>query len=150
MKLYVYEDNDALSLEPIALTRPTFDIRCGAFTCLERLIKFFPRAHISLIVRDALADVVRERYSRFEVNPVNIKKGIWVLGNVLWTKRDIDCVIKGGSTAYKKGNKIVAANFSGQEGKEWINNGGPLNIKVLNTRLSNRRLTLYTIRCLNY
>ena len=110
MKLYVYEDNDALNLEPIALTRPTFDIRCGAFTCLERLIKFFPKAHISFIVRDTLADLVRERYSRFEVNPANIEKGIWVLGNVLWTKQDIDCVIKGGFTAYQSKNKIIAVS----------------------------------------
>jgi UDP-N-acetylglucosamine diphosphorylase/glucosamine-1-phosphate N-acetyltransferase len=141
MKLYIYEDNDALNLEPIALTRPTFDIRCGAFTCLERLIKFFPRAHISFIVRDALVDVVRERYSRFEVNPVNIKKGIWVLGNVLWTKRDIDCVIKRGSTAYKKGNKIIAANLSGREGKEWVINGGPLISNTINVKLSKKKLS---------
>jgi|TARA_Y100000310_G_scaffold310221_1_gene355221 UDP-N-acetylglucosamine diphosphorylase/glucosamine-1-phosphate N-acetyltransferase len=140
MKLYVYEDIDALNLEPIALTQPTFNIRSGAFTCLERLIKFFPSAHLSFIVRDALADFVRERYSKFEVNPTNIEKGIWVLGNVLWTKQDIDFIIKGGFRAYERKNKIIAANFSGQQGKEWINNGGPLNIGVLNKRLINRRL----------
>ncbi|MEI7684807.1 MAG: putative sugar nucleotidyl transferase [Planctomycetota bacterium] len=36
MKLCVFEDNNVDYLEPITLTRPAFDIRCGTSTVLER------------------------------------------------------------------------------------------------------------------
>ena len=38
-KIYVYENHEVLNLEPIVLTRPAFDLRCGAFTFLERIQK---------------------------------------------------------------------------------------------------------------
>jgi hypothetical protein len=36
MNIYVYEDQSALSLDPISTTRATFDIRIGAETFLDQ------------------------------------------------------------------------------------------------------------------
>ncbi len=62
MMLYVYENIDVFDLEPITHTHPAFDIRCVAFTCLERIIKLMPKIKISLIVRDSIASFVKEKY----------------------------------------------------------------------------------------
>ena len=69
MNIYIYEDSNTLNLVPIVLTRPSFDLRCGAYTFLERVQSLFPDARIILIVRDELAGVTANRFSDLTVNP---------------------------------------------------------------------------------
>ena len=41
MPVIVYEDAAVADLEPLSLTRPAFDLRCGARTLLERQLRAF-------------------------------------------------------------------------------------------------------------
>ena len=60
MNIYVYENQSALSFDPISTTRAAFDIRIGAETFLDRIKIVFPEASISLFVREELATVTSE------------------------------------------------------------------------------------------
>tara|TARA_B100000315_G_scaffold17634_1_gene15778 strand:+ start:337 stop:1545 length:1209 start_codon:yes stop_codon:yes gene_type:complete len=147
MRLYIFEDFAINNLVPITYTRPGFEIRCGTFTCIERLIRNLPKARISLIVRESIAEFVREKYPEFDVNPRNIEDGIWMLGNVLWLKKDIDYIVKSNTQVFKNENKIIAANLNAKEGIDWINKGGPLKNRTLNKDFSTKKLSS---RVINY
>ena len=54
INVYIYEDYLYKNLLPIINNRPTFEIRCGVYTCLDRLKLILPNANISLIVRTKL------------------------------------------------------------------------------------------------
>jgi UDP-N-acetylglucosamine diphosphorylase/glucosamine-1-phosphate N-acetyltransferase len=100
--LYVFEDRNALDLEPLALTWATFELRCGARTHLERIQQVASDEPISLIVRPEMIDVVRERHPDLAVNPTEFEGGIWLNGAVLWDETAI--------TDLKKREGFIAAN----------------------------------------
>ena len=126
LNLYIYEDEGALDLYPISKTRPIFDIYCGHYTFIERITHYFPNANISLFVRDEMSNIVKENYPNYDVNPIKVKKGIWLLGNLLWSKTDLEYVINSNYKIYKNENKIIAANLNKYESQNWLNEGGPL------------------------
>ncbi len=65
--IYVFEDQQALNLEPLTLTRATFELRCGAVTHLERIRRVVGDQPLALVVRPQLAAVVQERYPDLEI-----------------------------------------------------------------------------------
>ena len=89
MNIYIYEDQTTLDLEPIVLTRPSFDLRCGAFTFLERVQSLLPDARFSLIVREELAGLTQNRFPDLTVNPSEVQSGFWLKGAVLAMKKAI-------------------------------------------------------------
>lgn len=58
----VFEDSRHPQLIPLVYTRPVFELRCGLFTTLERTIKHYPHATITLFSRNYLSDVLKERF----------------------------------------------------------------------------------------
>ena len=127
MKYYIYENKCAENFEPLSLMRPAFDLRCGPFTFLERLFKLIPdSAEVSLIVRENLVNLTREMYPELEVNPDDIKQGIWLLGNVFWRKDDLKQITKTSSEIFQSEGMQIGANLSQQEGNDWMNAGGPV------------------------
>jgi len=58
----VFEDSQHSQLIPLVYTRPVFELRCGLFTTLERTIKHYPHATITLFCRNYLSDVLKERF----------------------------------------------------------------------------------------
>ena len=82
--IYVFEDQQALNLEPLTLTRATFELRCGAVTHLERIRRVVGDQPLALVVRPQLAAVVQERYPDLKVNPDPIGAGLWMNGAALW------------------------------------------------------------------
>ncbi|OQY98004.1 MAG: hypothetical protein B6D35_14060 [Candidatus Brocadia sp. UTAMX2] len=60
--IYVFEDNQYSKLFPLVHTRTAFELRCGLFSPLERIARYYPHAIITLFCRDFLSDVLRERY----------------------------------------------------------------------------------------
>ena len=127
MKYYIYENKCAEDFEPLSLTRPAFDLRCGPFTFLERLFKLIPdSAEVSLIVRENLVNLAREMYPDLEVNPGDIKQGIWLLGNVFWREDDLKQITNTSSEIFQSEGMQIGANLSQQEGNDWMNTGGPV------------------------
>jgi UDP-N-acetylglucosamine diphosphorylase/glucosamine-1-phosphate N-acetyltransferase len=75
MRIIVFEDAGVNNLHPLTLTRPAFDLRCGAVSLLERQERILPSpAHVAL-VRPELADLCRMNHPRLKVNePVGDEK----------------------------------------------------------------------------
>jgi len=130
-KIYIYENNEVLNLEPIVLTRPAFSLRCGAFTFFERIQKYFPDAEIALIVRPELKYVTEELYPGLTVNPTQVEEGLWILGNVLWTKDDIEKISNNNYQFYYNKGVLTAAYLRKDIGNNWLNMGGPVKDKIL-------------------
>lgn len=130
-KIYIYENNEVLNLEPIVLTRPAFDLRCGAFTFLERIQNSFPDAEIELIVRDELKPVTQEAYPELTVNPTQVEEGLWILGNVLWTKEDIEKISKKDYQFYYNDGVLAAAYLNKDMGNNWLYMRGPVQDNII-------------------
>lgn len=126
MNIYIYENNLALNLEPITLTRPSFEIRCGALTCIERINLLLPDANIHLFVRPDLEDITKETFPGHHVNPSQIDDGLWLLGNALWNAEDIDKIKDQQSTLFYANNILIGANLSQELGQMWMESGGPI------------------------
>ena len=124
MNIYVYEDQAALNLEPLSLTRPVFDIRIGSETFLDRIQFLYPNATISVFVRESIADFTKQKYRNLEVNPKEINDGLWLLGNVIWRKNTLS-MLNNDSCAFYYKNQCIWANLNSNQGKEWLDAGGP-------------------------
>ena len=74
MRLCVYEDSGVDFLEPLALTRPAFDLRIGAGLLLDRQRRHFgnPETGLGIIAAVALIWLVPDRRieSRLETRHV--------------------------------------------------------------------------------
>lgn len=62
MRICVFEDAGVKNLHPLTLTRPAFDLRCGAGTLLERLERCLPERISCALVRSELADLCRVQH----------------------------------------------------------------------------------------
>jgi len=130
-KIYVFENHEVLNLEPIVLTRPAFDLQCGAFTFFERIKNLFPEAEIELIVRDDLTMITRELYPDLTVNPTQVEEGLWILGNVLWNNEDIKKISKKEYKFYYNEGVFTAGYLRKDIGNNWLRMGGPVKDKIL-------------------
>lgn len=130
-KIYIFENNEVLNLEPIILTRPAFNLRCGAFTFFERIKKYFPTADIELIVRPELKELTKELYPDYTVNPEQVEEGLWMLGNVLWTDDDIKKISKTEYEFYYNDGVFTAGYLRKDIANNWLKMGGPVKDKIL-------------------
>ena len=151
MNIYIYEDSNTLNLEPIVLTRPSFDLRCGAFTFLERVQSFFPDARFSLIVREELAGVTQNQFPDLTVNPSKVESGLWFKGPVLWDEETLDISLEEGTILTSHG-EMVAASLTAEQGNRWLSEGGPLSddpSETLNKEKTDVQIIRYLWDCLN-
>ncbi len=68
MRRYLFEDAGVNNLQPLTLTRPAFDLRCGAVTLLERQERILPGRPTAAWVRPELADMCRLEHPYLAVN----------------------------------------------------------------------------------
>ncbi|UCH09816.1 MAG: hypothetical protein JSU61_11465 [Fidelibacterota bacterium] len=116
--LYVYEDLHALDLEPLSLTRATFELRCGACSHIERIRRIVGDQPLTLIVRQQLAVVVQERLPELPVNPEKVEAGQWLNGAALWSETAWGR-LQGISGYLATGDHITGANLSAEESTEF-------------------------------
>jgi UDP-N-acetylglucosamine diphosphorylase/glucosamine-1-phosphate N-acetyltransferase len=85
MRLCVFEDRAVARLQPLTLTRPAFDLRCGARSLLERQRRCFAAAEVGVLVRSGLAEMCRLAHPELAVNdPSGFRSGPMVLVNARW------------------------------------------------------------------
>ncbi len=113
--IIVFEDPFALDLEPITLTRATFELRCGAITHIDRIGRLAPERQIILLVRPQLAKVVAERFPDAQVNPPQIPAGTWLNGAAIWDESSFAAADQAGSRILESG-RLMGGHFNADEG----------------------------------
>ena len=142
MNIYVYENREeALNLEPISLTRPAFDLRCGAFTFLERIRQLLPQSSFGLFVRKELTDLTGERFPDSDVNPDSVTDGLWLNATVIWHRDVIDRMLSEMNTLFTCGKRLVGAYLDKKNGEEWLKKGSPVNSRP-NGSLTSREISV--------
>lgn len=68
MRICHFEDARVATLEPIALTRPAFELRCGMCTLAEKQRRFFQADGAGAIIRPYLVDAVKKSQPNLAVN----------------------------------------------------------------------------------
>ena len=96
MIITVFEDSNYSSLFPLNINRASCELRCGAFTNLERINNLLSTEDsIQLVVRDELTTLMQERYPNLTVNPEMVTQGIWLNGRGLWNKNKLKEITSG-------------------------------------------------------
>ncbi len=67
MKLIVFENEQWTNHTPLSYIRPVFELRCGMFTLLERIINVAKADDVVLFVRDYLVELTKKKY-QYQVN----------------------------------------------------------------------------------
>ena len=91
MRICVYEDAEYAGLEPLTLTRPAFDLLCGASSLLERQMRRFAASEVGVLVRPLLVDLCQLAHPEIKVNddawlrrePTILVNGRWLCGTTL-------------------------------------------------------------------
>ena len=68
MRTCLFEDARVADLEPLTLTRPAFELRCGLTTLGEKQAIFFRSTAFGALIRPELAAVFAERNPGMHVN----------------------------------------------------------------------------------
>ena len=110
MIITIFEDSHYSSLFPLNINRASCELRCGAFTNLERINNLLtPDDSIHLVVRDALKPLTQERYPNLTVNPEMVSQGVWLNGRGLWNENKLNEITSGRSYT---NNGVLLANQS--------------------------------------
>jgi len=80
----IFEDDLVSNLNPLALTRPAFELFCGMKPLWENIVKrFYPDAEVSFLCRDYLKDVLKQKVNA-KVNDLSgIDSALFVNGRIL-------------------------------------------------------------------
>ncbi len=89
MNLCLFEDAGVASLEPLALTRPAFELWCGSRPLSQRQVRYFGLTKVSALVRPHLADLCRVNHPDWSINdaaslwnkPVALANARWLAPN---------------------------------------------------------------------
>jgi len=72
-KLFIFEDDKSANFYPLTYNRPIYELLCGILKLKDKLIRFYPGVEVTLLCRDYLAEVLRQKTS-VKVNNFSIKK----------------------------------------------------------------------------
>lgn len=110
----VYEDEGYKDLLPLTWMRPTFDLRCGFGTLLEKARKYYPRISTYIFCRDYLADVTRKKYPGAIVNKLGKETSLLLVNGRVIIDSDLAkaITIVGPDEIFECEGKIVAARLS--------------------------------------
>jgi UDP-N-acetylglucosamine diphosphorylase/glucosamine-1-phosphate N-acetyltransferase len=85
MRLVVFEDDSVEQLDPLTLTRPAFDLRCGAASLLDHQRRHFRAGETAALVRPEMVPLCRLAHPDVAVNdPDGLRGGPAVLVNARW------------------------------------------------------------------
>ncbi len=116
--IYIFEDQQVLDLEPLTINSASFELRCGAFTHLERIRSIAGNQPISLIVRPELIGVAQERYPDLLINPERAEAGLWLNGAALWNKTALK-TLQTESSPITRDGRLVGASYNADEGEQF-------------------------------
>lgn len=85
-RIYLFEDEGALTLRPLTWTRPVYALRCGICTLEEKAIDAFAPCEVWRHARDYLAALVKEQSGCDRVNAPPPGETLLLNGRVLWSE----------------------------------------------------------------
>ncbi len=138
----VFEDRHSSQLTPLLYTRAAFELRCGLFTFLERIVSHYPGATIILFCRNYLSDVLQEGYS-YRVNDVHTTDNtcLFLNGRAIFS---LPIPAEGREEIGVQDNTLVYARLKGENAKkmssEMLLTGDPIEmlkgtVPVVNSRV---------------
>jgi len=85
MRICLFEDRGVASLEPLALSRPAFELLCGQTSLGSKQSRYFAPCEVGVLVRPALVDWCHQRQPGTPVNDLAwLRKETTVLVNSRW------------------------------------------------------------------
>ncbi len=80
----VFEDNEYRNFLPLAYIRPVYDLRCGIYSLLERIVLQYPGTKVKLFCREYLKNLTIENHP-YNVNEINYDNGdcLFINGRLL-------------------------------------------------------------------
>ena len=100
MNYILFEDKFTQFLKPFSDMHASFEVRCGQFTNLERVLSLLdPTDSLTLIVRREIGELISDRYENITINPGQIEPGLWLNGATIWDDKLLEKVSDGKSYA---------------------------------------------------
>lgn len=121
MRIVFYEDEGWENLQPLSLTRPVWELRCGIKTLWEKAKSTFPEAEFSFICRDYLAPLVKMRRPDSTVNEFRHSDMLFLNARVIWDDAKIFAELLANTEFYLDG-KFAGGLIKGAlnvEGVDW-------------------------------
>ena len=84
MNIIIFEDQFTKDLRPFTYNHGSFEVKTGMMSNLDRFIKALSDFNISIIVRDDIEELIKEKYPYLNVNPSVIPKGHCLNAKILW------------------------------------------------------------------
>lgn len=111
----IFEDGLASNFNPLALTRPVYDLICGMNTLWKGVVeRFYPDATVSFVCRDYLKAVFKQKVDA-KVNDLSeLDSALFINGRTLASFSELPA-IEGGSEIGMQGEIIVYARLKGDE-----------------------------------
>ena len=80
----IFEDGTYRNFLPLAYNRPVYELRCGIYSFLDRIVLQYPDTEINLFCREYLNNLISESYS-YSVNKIkkNTKECLFINGRLL-------------------------------------------------------------------
>lgn len=124
--LCIFEDEHALKLSPLSLTRPVFDLRCGMTALLQKVVRVYPDRNVYLLCRSYLQDVVRETHPDVRTNEtIQEQSCLFINGAVLFEPGLADKLTVEKDTVFLHNERMVAAQLS-DTNLQKVNSSGEL------------------------
>ncbi len=113
--IVLFEDEAALTLEPLSLTRPVWQLRCGIRTLEQKIRAFFPGVKVFSYARPHLAGIIDNSISN---KRSDVRNRLWVNGSFLPESGFSRVAEIEPGYAWVADGRVVA--FRGEPPAEWI------------------------------
>ena len=119
MNIIIYEDKNLDCLKPLTLNHSPLELRVGAFTNFERIVKIFnPDDQFIIIVRKNIEDLIKSKFPRCNVNPNIVPEGLCLNSSAIFLETNLDLIKKNQNLSSNKQlvsfhlkKKIASENF---------------------------------------
>jgi hypothetical protein len=120
LHLIIFEDALTQNLQPITLTRPTFDMILGTKTLLQSLLDDIKPERCSLLVSEYLAPIISKKFHDFDVNPSKIEgKSTFINGLIRRDLPEIKKILLGNRDFVAfSGNNVAIAKVNSKVANE--------------------------------
>jgi UDP-N-acetylglucosamine diphosphorylase/glucosamine-1-phosphate N-acetyltransferase len=108
MRVCLFEDRGAALLEPLAATRPVFQLRCGQTSLAAKQVRYFAPCTAGALLRPWLADCLRLQFPDHPVNDLNwLRARPVILVNGRWLPPAERAADLGGPCVALVGNEVA-------------------------------------------